>query len=248
MKKFVELQDVYKTFGSNVVLNGLSLSIEEHETVCLIGASGSGKSTLLRCINGLEPIDSGQVYLEANPVHGEWIDLDWMRQQIGMVFQQFNLFPRMTVLENITLAPRDVLKMSKSDAAELGMEWLERVGLKDKAKSYPGKLSGGQQQRVAIARALAMQPKVMLLDEITSALDPELVGEVLDLVRELAVEGMTLILATHEMAFARDVADRVCFLVGGEIYEQGRPADILGNPQRELTRNFLRRIIDAGRL
>ncbi|MFT4306531.1 MAG: amino acid ABC transporter ATP-binding protein [Microbacterium sp.] len=248
MSALVEIQNVRKSYGDHVVLDDLKMSIAEHEVVCLIGASGSGKSTLLRCINALETIDSGQVYVAGEPVHGEWVDVNAIRENIGMVFQQFNLFPRLSVIDNITLAPRKVLRLPKGQARELGMEWLERVGLADKADALPGKLSGGQQQRVAIARALAMQPRVMLLDEITSALDPELVGEVLDIVRQLAQSGMTLVLATHEMAFAQEVSDRVCFLVAGQIYEEGPPSEILVNPQRELTRGFLRRVVEAGRM
>ncbi len=248
MTSLLEIDNVRKSYGSNTVLNGLNMTVDEHEVVCLIGASGSGKSTLLRCINALEPIDSGQIYLDGEPVHGEWVDVNELREDIGMVFQSFNLFPRMSVLDNVTLAPRKVLKMSNADAKQVGMEWLDRVGLAAKADEFPGKLSGGQQQRVAIARALAMQPRVMLLDEITSALDPELVGEVLDIVRTIARGGMTLVLATHEMAFAKEAADRVCFLVAGEIYEEGPARELLTHPQKELTQNFLRRVVEAGRM
>ena len=247
MTSLLEIDNVRKSYGSNTVLNGLNMTVDEHEVVCLIGASGSGKSTLLRCINALEPIDSGQIYLDGEPVHGEWVDVNELREDIGMVFQSFNLFPRMSVLDNVTLAPRKVLKMSNADAKQVGMEWLDRVGLAAKADEFPGKLSGGQQQRVAIARALAMQPRVMLLDEITSALDPELVGEVLDIVRTIARGGMTLVLATHEMAFAKEAADRVCFLVAGEIYEEGPARELLTHPQKELTQNFLR-VVEAGRM
>jgi polar amino acid transport system ATP-binding protein len=245
---FLEIARVHKSYGNSPVLVDLSLSLEKHDVVCLIGASGSGKSTLLRCINALEGIDGGQISIEGQPMHALGVDLNFMRRQIGIVFQQFNLFPRMTVLENVTLAPRKVLGLSKRDATVRASDILNRVGLGPKASEYPDRLSGGQQQRVAIARALAMRPKLLLLDEVTSALDPELVGEVLQLVGELARQGMTLMLATHEMAFARDVADRIYFLAEGRIYEEGSAAELLGNPKRPLTQSFLGHISAAGRL
>jgi len=245
---FLELIDVHKNFNDNAVLRGVNLTVDQHEVVCLIGASGSGKSTLLRCVNALETIDWGEVRLDGDRVSGRGIDLNALRTDVGIVFQSFNLFPHMTVLQNITLAPRKVLKMDKQLAEERGMTLLQRVGLAERAHEYPDRLSGGQQQRVAIVRALAMGPRVMLLDEITSALDPELVAEVLNIVRELAAEGMTMMLATHEMGFAREVASKVCFLHEGLIHEQGPPEQIFGAPQRERTQACLKRIVDAGRL
>jgi len=245
---FLELIDVHKNFNDNAVLRGISLDIDQHEVVCLIGASGSGKSTLLRCVNALETIDWGEIRLDGDRVSGRGIDLNALRTDVGIVFQSFNLFPHMTVLQNITLAPRKVLRLDKRVAHERGMTLLERVGLAEKAHEYSDRLSGGQQQRVAIIRALAMGPRVLLLDEITSALDPELVAEVLSIVRELAMEGMTMIIATHEMAFAREVASTVCFLHEGLIHEQGPPEQIFGHPERERTQAFLKRITDAGRL
>jgi polar amino acid transport system ATP-binding protein len=244
----IALDRVTKHFSSVTVLNGVSLSLDEHTITGLIGASGSGKSTLLRCINGLEKIDAGQVIFDGECISGEGVDLDDVRTHIGIVFQSYNLFPHMTVLQNVALAPRHVLRRSRAAARRQGLDLLSRVGLADKADSYPDRLSGGQQQRAAIARALAMTPRVMLLDEITSALDPELVGEVLSLVRSLAADGMTMILATHEMAFAREVASKVCFLEQGHIYEEGPPEQIFANPRRDRTRAFLSRIIEAGRL
>ncbi len=244
----IKVENISKKYGHVEILKGLSLEVHPHEVVALIGASGSGKSTLLRCINGLEDISAGSVHVNGKSVHGKWVDIDVVRSGIGMVFQQYNLFPRMTVLENVVLAPREVRGIPQKEAETEALKWLARVGLEEKAESYPDKLSGGQQQRVAIARALAMKPTALLLDEITSALDPELVGEVLEIVRSLAMDGMTLILATHEMSFAREVADRVCFLVGGEIYEEGPPELMFTQPKREITQQFLRRIIDAGRL
>ena len=240
--------DVRKTFGSAVVLDGLSLDVDEHEVVALIGASGSGKSTLLRCVNLLEQINDGQVRLDDEDITDPRVDPDLVRRKIGLVFQSYNLFPHMTVLDNITLAPVRVHRRPAAQAREQAMEWLTRVGLADKAGSYPDRLSGGQQQRVAIVRALVNSPRLLLLDEVTSALDPELVGEVLTMIRELKSEGMTMVLATHEMGFARQVADRVAFLDNGRVLEQGPPAQVLGDPVEARTRQFLARIIEAGRL
>jgi polar amino acid transport system ATP-binding protein len=248
MAPFLEIDAVHKSFGSNHVLRGLTMQVEEHQVVCLIGPSGCGKSTLLRCINGLEMIDGGEILLEGERVSGRGVDLNWLRQEVGIVFQSFNLFPHMTVLENVTLAPVKVLKIPKRAATERAMTLLKRIGLEEKANEYPDRLSGGQQQRVAIARALAMGPKVMLLDEITSALDPELVSEVLNMVRELAEEGMTMLLATHEMGFAREVASKVSFLDAGVLAEEGPPDQIFSAPENPRTQAFLRRIIEAGRL
>jgi polar amino acid transport system ATP-binding protein len=246
---FVELQQVTKRFGDNVVLRSVDLAVGEHQVVCLIGASGSGKSTLLRCVNLLEKIDEGTIVVDGATVTNGKIDVNALRRKIGIVFQAFNLFPHMTVLQNVTLAPRKVLDLSRQQSEGRARELLARIGLLDKADEYPDRLSGGQQQRVAIARALAMNPKLMLLDEITSALDPQLVSEVLSLVRSLTVEmGMTMIIATHEMSFAREVADKVCFLDAGVILEEGPPDQIFTAPQQERTRSFLARIIEAGRL
>ncbi|MER3481169.1 MAG: peptide ABC transporter ATP-binding protein [Meiothermus sp.] len=245
---FLEIRDVHKRYGNVEVLRGINLDVEEHQVVCLIGPSGCGKSTLLRCVNGLEAISAGEIRLEGDRITGPGVDLDWLRREVGIVFQSFNLFPHMTVLQNVTLAPVQVLGMPKAQAIERAMELLRRIGLEHKAGEYPDRLSGGQQQRVAIVRALAMEPKLMLLDEITSALDPELVSEVLNLLRELAAEGMTMILATHEMGFAKEVASKVCFLHGGVVHEEGPPAQIFGNPQKERTKEFLSSIIEAGRL
>jgi polar amino acid transport system ATP-binding protein len=244
----LEIREVTKRFGTHQVFSGLSLSVEEHQVVCLIGPSGCGKSTLLRCINGLEPIDGGEIRLHGDRVTGPGVDLDALRRDVGIVFQSFNLFPHMTVLQNVTLAPVRVLGTPRAEAAERGMMLLKRIGLEQKAGEYPDRLSGGQQQRVAIVRALAMDPLVLLLDEITSALDPELVSEVLNIVRDLAADGMTMLLATHEMGFARDVASKVCFLFGGVVHEEGPPEQIFDNPTEERTRAFLKRIIEAGRL
>jgi polar amino acid transport system ATP-binding protein len=240
--------DVHKRYGETEVLRGIDLAVEEHEVVCLIGASGSGKSTLLRCINALESIDAGAIYLDGLEVSAPDTDVNLLRRSLGIVFQSFNLFPHMTVLRNITLAPRKVLGLSRADAEARARSLLDRIGLEDKAVEYPDRLSGGQQQRVAIVRALAMQPKLMLLDEVTSALDPELIAEVLGIVRALAVEGMTMLLATHEMSFAREVADRVCFLEAGAILEQGPPEKMFTDPDNPRTRAFLKRIIESGRL
>ena len=239
---------VRKVFGTAVVLDGLSLDVGEHEVVALIGASGSGKSTLLRCVNLLTEIDDGTIRLDGEDITDPRVDPDDVRQKIGLVFQSFNLFPHMSVLDNITLAPVRVHKRPVAEAREQAMEWLTRVGLAGKAASYPDGLSGGQQQRVAIVRALVNSPRLLLLDEVTSALDPELVGEVLTMVRELKGDGMTMVLATHEMGFARQVADRVVFLDKGRVLEQGPPEQVLGDPVEPRTRQFLARIIEAGRL
>jgi polar amino acid transport system ATP-binding protein len=242
------LEGVRKSFGENEVLKGIDLSVAAHEVVCLIGASGSGKSTLLRCTNLVEPIDAGRVVVEGEPITDPGVDANRVRRRIGIVYQSFNLFPHMTVLANITLAPREALKMDRKAAEGRAVSLLERFGLADRRWEYPDRLSGGQQQRVAIVRALAMRPSIMLLDEVTSALDPELVAEVLALIRELAREGMTMLIATHEMGFARDIADRVCFLEEGRIVEQGPPERIFSSPEDPRTARFLRRIIEAGRL
>jgi polar amino acid transport system ATP-binding protein len=242
------LEGVYKSFGENEVLRGIDLTVEPHEVVCLIGASGSGKSTLLRCVNLVEPIDSGRIFVEGEEITAQGVDTNRIRRGIGIVYQSFNLFPHMTVLRNITLAPREALGTDRSEAEKNARSLLERFGLLDRQDEYPDRLSGGQQQRVAIVRALAMRPHLMLLDEVTSALDPELVAEVLALIKELAREGMTMLIATHEMGFARDIADRVCFLEAGRILEQGKPEKIFTAPQNPRTRQFLGRIIEAGRL
>jgi polar amino acid transport system ATP-binding protein len=245
---FVSLEGVTKRFDDLEVLHGIDLTVDLHQVVCLIGASGSGKSTLLRCINLLEKIDAGTIVVDGQVVTGTKVDVNKLRQKIGIVFQAFNLFPHMTVLENVTLAPIRARKKSRSEARAQARELLAVIGLEDKADEFPDRLSGGQQQRVAIARALAMNPNLMLLDEITSALDPQLVGEVLELVRSLASEGMTMIIATHEMSFAREVADKVCFLDTGFIREEGTPAQIFSAPSQERTREFLSRVIEAGRM
>ena len=242
------LEGVRKSFGTLEVLKGIDLEVGEHDVICLIGASGSGKSTMLRCMNLLEPIDAGRIMVHGEEITAEGVDLNAVRRRIGIVFQSFNLFPHMNVIENVTLAPKNVLKTPKERANDEARQLLERFGLADKADEYPDRLSGGQQQRVAITRALAMQPDIMLLDEITSALDPELVAEVLDVVRELAAGGMTMVLATHEMGFARDIATRVCFLDEGVILEQGPPEQMFGAPEQERTKQFLQRIVAAGRL
>ncbi len=244
----IEIRDIHKRFGPLVVFNGLSLEVEEHQVVCLIGPSGCGKSTLLRCINGLEEIQSGEIRIHGDRMTGPGVDVNALRRDVGIVFQAFNLFPHMSVLENVTLAPLQVLHQDRAEAEAKAMALLKRIGLEHKAKDYPDRLSGGQQQRVAIVRALAMGPMVMLLDEITSALDPELVAEVLNIVRDLAAEGMTMLLATHEMGFAREVASKICFLFAGKVHEEGPPAEIFGAPKDERTRAFLKRIIEAGRL
>jgi polar amino acid transport system ATP-binding protein len=244
----VELHGVRKSFGEEEVLHGIDLEVGEHQVVCLIGASGSGKSTLLRCVNLLEPIDEGRIVVGGEEVTAPGVDADQVRRGIGIVFQAYNLFPHMTVLRNVTLAPREVLRKSTAEAEAEALELLGRFGLAERAGDYPDRLSGGQQQRVAIVRALAMRPKLMLLDEVTSALDPELVGEVLNVIRELAAGGMTMLIATHEMGFAREIANRVCFLDGGVILEQGPPEQIFSEPQEPRTRQFLQRIVEAGRL
>ncbi|HEY6057327.1 MAG TPA: amino acid ABC transporter ATP-binding protein [Candidatus Limnocylindrales bacterium] len=244
----LRIEGLHKWFGRLEVLRGIDLSLAEHEVVCLIGASGSGKSTLLRCINLLEPIDAGRIVVEGEEITGTGVDVDRIRRRIGIVFQSFNLFPHMTVLANVTLAPRKVLRLRVAEARASALELLERFGLADKADDYPDRLSGGQQQRVAIVRALAMHPDVLLLDEVTSALDPELVAEVLEVIRGLAAGGMTMLIATHEMGFARDIASRVCFLDAGRILEEGPPASLFTAPREARTRQFLQRIIDAGRL
>jgi polar amino acid transport system ATP-binding protein len=244
----VEMHEVVKRFGSNTVLDHVDLSVDEHEVVCLIGASGSGKSTLLRCVNGLEPINAGTITVGGRRVIQDDIKLNRLRRDVGIVFQAFNLFPHMTVLDNVTLSPRKVLRLSRSDAEARAVPLLERIGLADKAEEYPDRLSGGQQQRVAIARALAMQPKLMLFDEITSALDPELVNEVLHMMQDLAGEGMTMIVATHEMAFARDVANKVCYLHEGKILEEGPPDKMFTAPTNPRTAEFLKRTLEAGRM
>jgi polar amino acid transport system ATP-binding protein len=242
------LEGVYVAFGENEVLKGIDLAVEPHEVVCLIGASGSGKSTLLRCVNLVEPIDAGRVVVEGEEITAQGVDANRIRRRIGIVYQAFNLFPHMTVLRNVTLAPREALKQDRTQAEKSARDLLDRFGLLDKQNEYPDRLSGGQQQRVAIVRALAMRPHLMLLDEVTSALDPELVAEVLAVIKELAREGMTMLIATHEMAFARDIADRVCFLDAGRILEQGPPQRIFTSPEHPRTRQFLGRIIEAGRL
>ncbi|MBM3660570.1 MAG: amino acid ABC transporter ATP-binding protein [Actinobacteria bacterium] len=241
----VEARGVVKRFGEQTVLDGVDLEVEPHKVVALIGASGSGKSTLLRCINGLEALDGGTIRVDGRSVLQDDIKLNRLRRDVGIVFQSFNLFPHMSVIDNVMLAPRKVLGVSKADAADRARWLLDRIGLADKADAFPDRLSGGQQQRVAIVRAMAMRPKVLLLDEITSALDPELVDEVLEMVTDLAHEGMTMILATHEMDFARDVADKVCFLHKGSILEEGPPAEIFGSPRHERTAEFLRRSLEG---
>ena len=248
MSAALKLEGIHKSFGANEVLRGIDLEVGEHEVVCLIGASGSGKSTLLRCVNLLEPLNGGQVWLAGEEITRRGIDVNAVRRRIGIVFQAFNLFPHMTVLRNVTLAPRDALRLPREEAEARATELLGRFGLADKRDEYPDRLSGGQQQRVAIVRALAMQPELMLLDEVTSALDPELVAEVLSVIRELAEGGMTMLIATHEMSFARDIANRVCFLDAGLILEEGPPDQIFTRPREPRTQRFLERIIAAGRL
>ena len=242
------VEGVCKSFGRTEVLCGIDLAVADHEVVCLIGASGSGKSTLLRCINLIEPVDAGRIVVGGNELTRRGVDVNRVRRRIGIVFQAFNLFPHMTVLRNVTLAPRAVLGLGHAEAESRARELLARFGLADKAHDYPDRLSGGQQQRVAIVRALAMEPELMMLDEVTSALDPELVAEVLEVIRELAAGGMTMLIATHEMGFARDIADRVCFLDGGVILEQGAPAQIFSAPREPRTQQFLERIVAAGRM
>jgi polar amino acid transport system ATP-binding protein len=244
----LRLEGIHKSFGRNEVLRGIDLSLAEHEVVCLIGASGSGKSTLLRCVNLLEPVDEGRIVLAGEEITGPGVDVDAVRRQIGIVFQAFNLFPHMSVLRNVTLAPEKALGLGRDRAEREATELLARFGLAEKRADYPDRLSGGQQQRVAIVRALAMRPRLMLLDEVTSALDPELIAEVLNVIRELAAGGMTMLIATHEMGFARDIANRVCFLDAGVILEQGPPEEILSRPAQPRTQAFLQRITEAGRL
>ena len=240
----VEIKNLHKSFGSNHVLRGIDFAVEQGEVVCVIGPSGSGKSTLLRCVNLLEAPQEGQVFVSGEDLTDRDCHLDAARQQIGMVFQQFNLFPHLSVLANCTVAQTTVLKRGKAEAEKVALANLDRVGLNDKVNAYPMQLSGGQQQRVAIARSLSMDPALMLFDEPTSALDPELVGDVLTVMRKLALDGMTMLVVTHEMAFAREVADRVVFMDGGVIVEQGPPTEVIGNPQHERTRTFLRRVLD----
>jgi polar amino acid transport system ATP-binding protein len=247
MTTALKVEGLHKSFGKHEVLRGIDLSVGEHEVVCLIGASGSGKSTLLRCVNLLEPIDAGRLYLGDEEItHPR--DVNAVRRRIGIVFQSYNLFPHMSVLRNVTLAPRHALGLPKAEADRRALLLLTRFGLADKRDEYPDRLSGGQQQRVAIVRALAMQPELMLLDEVTSALDPELVAEVLEVIRELAEGEMTMVLATHEMSFARDIANRVCFLDAGRILEEGPPDQIFAEPREARTQQFLQRIIEARRL
>ena len=239
----ISVKNLHKSFGKNEVLKGLNEEIDKGEKVVIIGPSGSGKSTFLRCLNLLEKPTSGQVFVDGVDITAKGVDVDKVRQKMGMVFQSFNLFPHMTVLNNITLAPIKVKGMNKADAEEIAMQLLKKVGLVDKAKVYPNTLSGGQQQRVAIARALAMQPDIMLFDEPTSALDPEMVGEVLNVIRDLTKEGMTMVIVTHEMGFAREVSDRVFFMDEGIIMEQGKPAELFGSPKLERTQNFLAKVL-----
>jgi polar amino acid transport system ATP-binding protein len=244
----LRVDGVTKSFGKVQVLRGIDLALAEHEVVCLIGASGSGKSTLLRCVNLLEPVDEGRIFLGGEEITAPGVDENAARQRIGIVFQSFNLFPHMSVLDNVTLGPRKVLRLPRAEARARALELLGRFGLADRGDDFPDRLSGGQQQRVAIVRALAMRPQLLLLDEVTSALDPELVAEVLSVIRELAEGGMTMLIATHEMGFARDIASRVCFLDEGVILEQGPPEQIFTSPAEPRTRQFLDRIIAAGRL
>jgi polar amino acid transport system ATP-binding protein len=245
---FVSITNVSKSFGDNMVLRNVDLMVDEHNVVCLIGASGSGKSTLLRCLNLLERVEQGEIVVDGQTITNGRVDVNALRRKIGIVFQAYNLFPHMTVLENVMLAPTQVRGLPRGTARGEARELLDRIGLLDKANEYPDRLSGGQQQRVAIVRALAMQPKLMLLDEVTSALDPQLVAEVLELVRGLAELGMTMIIATHEMSFAKEVADKVCFLDAGVICEEGPPSEIFSSPREPRTREFLARVIEAGRL
>jgi len=246
--KALSVEGLHKSFDGLEVLKGIDLEMNEHEVVGLIGASGSGKSTLLRCVNLLEPVDRGRILIEGEEITAHGVDVNRIRQRVGIVFQAFNLFPHMSVLRNVTLGPVEALGMSKADAEARADELLGRFGLLDKRDDYPDRLSGGQQQRVAIVRALAMRPDIMLLDEVTSALDPELVAEVLNVIRELAEGGMTMVIATHEMGFARDIAKRICFLDEGVILEEGPPDRMFSAPSNERTRQFLQSIIDAGRM
>jgi len=244
----LRIEGLHKSFGTSLVLKGIDLTLAAHEVICLIGSSGSGKSTLLRCVNLLEPIDAGRVCLWGREITAAGVDQNLVRRHVGIVFQSFNLFPHMSVLRNVTLAPMKVLGAPRPRAEEEARALLGRFGLLGKQSDFPDRLSGGQQQRVAIVRALAMKPRIMLLDEVTSALDPELIAEVLDVIRELAAGGMTMLIATHEMGFARDIASRVCFLEEGRIIEDAPPAELFTRPEDERTQRFLRRIIDAGRL
>jgi polar amino acid transport system ATP-binding protein len=244
----LRLDAVHKSFGKLEVLKGIDLSVADHEVICVIGASGSGKSTMLRCINLLEPVDAGRIIVRGEEITAPGVDVNRIRRHIGIVFQAFNLFPHMTVFRNITLAPMEALGLSRTEARDRALDLLERFALADKRDEYPDRLSGGQQQRVAIVRALAMKPDIMLLDEVTSALDPELVAEVLNVIRELAAGGMTMVIATHEMGFARDIATRVCFLDEGRILEEGPPDSIFSEPREDRTRRFLQSIIEAGRM
>lgn len=239
----IKVENLHKYFGKLEVLKGIDYEIRESEVVCVIGPSGSGKSTFLRCLNLLEEVTDGAVYIKGIKINDPKANINDIRTEVGMVFQQFNLFPHMTVIDNITMAPMQIRKMKKADAEKLALELLDKVGLRAKADSFPQQLSGGQQQRVAIARALAMKPKVMLFDEPTSALDPEMVGEVLDVMKALAKEGMTMIVVTHEMGFAREVGDRVLFMDGGYIVEEGQPDDLFGNPKNERTKAFLGKVL-----
>ncbi|RIJ63056.1 amino acid ABC transporter ATP-binding protein [Rummeliibacillus sp. POC4] len=239
----IKIKNLHKNYGNLEVLKGIDYEVKEKEVVCVIGPSGSGKSTFLRCINLLEEISDGEVFIGDVKVNDPKTDINEIRTEVGMVFQQFNLFPHMTVIDNITMAPIQVRKMAKKDAEKLALELLDKVGLQEKAYNYPEQLSGGQQQRVAIARALAMKPKVMLFDEPTSALDPEMVKEVLDVMKQLADEGMTMVIVTHEMGFAREVADRVVFMDGGYIVEEGHPEEVFGNTQNERTKSFLGKVL-----
>ena len=248
MSAALQIEGLRKSFGRNAVLRGVDLEVEEHQVVCLIGASGSGKSTLLRCVNLIEPVDAGRIVVHGDEITRRGTNVNQVRRRIGIVFQAFNLFPHMTVLRNVTLAPQAALGRPRAESEARARELLARFGLADKARDYPDRLSGGQQQRVAIVRALAMEPELMLLDEVTSALDPELVAEVLEVIRELAAAGMTMLIATHEMAFARDIADRVCFLDEGVILEQGPPGEIFSAPREPRTQQFLERIVAAGRM
>jgi polar amino acid transport system ATP-binding protein len=248
MAEALVLDGVHKSFGTLEVLRGIDLTLAEHEVVCLIGASGSGKSTLLRCVNLLEPIDAGRIVVEGEDITARGVDVNRIRRRIGIVFQAYNLFPHMSVLRNVTLAPALALHKPRAEAEAEAIRLLQRFGLADKRNDYPDRLSGGQQQRVAIVRALATRPNMMLLDEVTSALDPELVAEVLEVIRELADGGMTMLIATHEMSFARDIADRICFLDAGVILEEGPPGELLTAPREPRTQQFLERIIEAGRL
>ncbi len=244
----LEIRDVHKSYGDKVVLAGMSFDVEEHEVVCLIGPSGSGKSTLLRCIDLLDPLDSGSIHLDGVDITAKNTDANAVRRRVGIVFQSYNLFPHMSVLDNCTLGPRRALGVDRKSAEAKARELLERFGLGEKIEEYPNRISGGQNQRAAIVRALMADPEILLLDEVTSALDPELVGEVLGVIRELAGRGMTMLLATHEMGFARDVADRVCFLHEGRVLEDAAPNDLFGSPEHERTAQFLRRVREAGRI